>query len=310
MTISLVMRGRSSKERPEFRCLRRARRNHGVILRQQALAEGMSAAAIDRRLSAGDWSVVFTSAYVIGGVRITPLVRLAAAVMLAGPGSAACKRSAATLYGLDGFDLSVIEIVTPRRFRCPGVVAHRGGHLTAREIVLVNGIPTTSVHRTLVELGAVVSREKVEDAVECAFRKSLSRQERLQQELERIGGRGSRGSGILRAVIRANAGRPPSWLERRFKKLLEVAGLRGYAREHAALGGKYFIDFAWPRLWLGIEVHSAKWHLSSQRWNKDLIRHNELTAGGWTILHFTWAQIRDNPDAVLEQVRATIRGRI
>jgi very-short-patch-repair endonuclease len=69
--------------------------------------------------------------------------------------------------------------------------------------------------------------------------------------------------------------------------------------------GGYFIDFAWPDVLLGVEVHGAKWHRRRARWAEDLSRHNELTAAGWTILHFTWEEIRDSSARVVAEIEAT-----
>ena len=92
-------------------------------------------------------------------------------------------------------------------------------------------------------------------------------------------------------------GPPPSWLERRFIRLLTDSDLKGFVREHPV--NTYFIDFAWPEIRLGIEVHGARWH--KRRWQADLARHNDLTVAGWTMLHFTWDRIRDEPQVVLNE---------
>lgn len=128
----------------------------------------------------------------------------------------------------------------------------------------------------------------------------------LERQLSRLGTRGRKGASVLRSILdEGDEEKWPSWLERRFIRLLHGAHMSEYEREHRACGGKYRLDFAWPGALLGIEVHGGKWHRRRLRWDEDLARHNELTAAGWTILHFTFKQLRDDPARVIAEIRAT-----
>jgi very-short-patch-repair endonuclease len=63
------------------------------------------------------------------------------------------------------------------------------------------------------------------------------------------------------------------------------------------------VDFAYPDIKLAIECDSYAWHMDREAFERDRIRDAELQGLGWTILRFTWAQLRYDPDYVLRQLR-------
>ncbi len=164
----------------------------------------------------------------------------------------------------------------------------------------------TSIHRTLIDLGDVADRQLVEGALDDALGRKITSTDWLRREIRSRGCRGRKGAATLRELIEvADEERPPSWLERRFIKLLSKTELGHFVREMPACG-KYFIDFAWPEVRLGVEVHGAAWHHGA-RWQADLERHNALTLAGWTLLHLAWTRIRDEPEVVLGEIVAKHR---
>jgi very-short-patch-repair endonuclease len=58
--------------------------------------------------------------------------------------------------------------------------------------------------------------------------------------------------------------------------------------EVKTLDGRYFIDFAYPNIKLGIEAHSIKWHMGEARFRYDLKRDRALKRGGWTLIYYAW----------------------
>jgi hypothetical protein len=57
-----------------------------------------------------------------------------------------------------------------------------------------------------------------------------------------------------------------------------------------------------PETAIAIEVDSREYHYRPEDWQRTLERHNVLSRYGVLVLHFTPAQIRDNPDRVLRLV--------
>jgi len=223
--------------------------------------------------------------------------------MWAGEGTVASHRSAAVLWRFDiEVEGSIPEVWAPRHVVNADVVVHRGS-VPRNQRALVRGIPVTSVHRTLIDLGDVVPERIVEDALDSALRRKVTSVEWLLKEVGIVGLRGRKGASVLHALLREPGMKPPSWLERRFIHLLKMENQGGYVREHPV--GPYDIDFAWLDVKLGVEIHGEKWHRRRQRWTRDLARHNWLTAQGWTMLHFDQDQMENDAVAVIDEIKQT-----
>ena len=96
---------------------------------------------------------------------------LSARLKQSGPQAVVGLRSAARLHRLDGFrDATEVDTLTSKPHHARTSKVHRTGTLHDDDIVVVDGFSTTSVARTLVDLGRVVHDEAVELAVESALR--------------------------------------------------------------------------------------------------------------------------------------------
>jgi len=180
-----------------------ARSQYGVFTRDQARRCGLTDDTLWRRTRSG----LLVSEYrnVLRYSLIPPSFhQQLMAVCLRVPGSIwASHRGAAALWGLDEVRPDIIEVtssipVYPGRSE---VVVHRVSDMTARDTCVVAGIPATTVHRTLIDLGAVADAGVVEAAMESALRRGMTSIERLERRLREIGGRGRRGVGVLRKVL-------------------------------------------------------------------------------------------------------------
>ena len=88
-----------------------------------------------------------------------------AAVLAAGPGAVLSHRSAAALWGVRRTSRSGVEVTARRRVRKRrGIESHRG-NLPTDEVTLADGLPVTTVSRTLLDLASVLPREKMKRAV-------------------------------------------------------------------------------------------------------------------------------------------------
>ena len=276
---------------------------HGAISRVQLLEMGLSPAAIGRLITTKRLRPLWRGIYVVGGLEPTVFTLLMAATLLPQKPTVS-HRAAAFLWRL--LDQGPpVEVSGSTTSRIRGVTMHKK-HLGNGDFTYRRGIRVTSPHRTLMDLGDVADRDVVEDALDRALELGITSGEWLQQELNRTGTKGKKGAAILRAILDDGVDeRPPSWLERRFIRLLDGSPVENYRREFPV--DRYRIDFAWDEVLLGVEVHGSKWHRKRRRWSSDLSRHNALTALGWTILHFTWEDIRTRPDEVISEIVGTFR---
>lgn len=245
------------------RCQELALRQHGVISRSQALAQGMSPSAIDRRVHSGEWLRLLPGTYALRGSSASFKRRATAAYLWAGTGALLSHESSGVLFKLDGVSKQKIWVSTPRRLDSHRVVVHRRStdDLRSKEIDVVR---VTSIEQTLLDLGGTLDTERLELAVDSAMRQGLTRFDRLTRHVEMFGGSGVAGSTVLARVLNAREPCPrptDSILEvellklaRRFDLPTPVAQFLVQLREGLAV----HVDFAYPDQMLAIEVDSVR----------------------------------------------------
>jgi hypothetical protein len=291
-----------------------AARQHGAVSRRQLIDAGASRHAIDWAVRVGDLIRVQPAVFVVPGSPDTWRQRLMIAVLAAGPGACVSHRAAAVLLGIAHRDApELVEISVPRPFsgRINGVIVHRGLDLTNEYVTVVDGIPCTGPHRTLVDLGAVGSIRNVKDALERALQAKLCTIKAVEWALAKLSERGRAGCGVIRLVLteRELKARSPhrGLLEPRYAGLSKRFSLPPYVYQHkvfdAAGSLVAQIDFAYPEAMLGIEVDGFETHGTPDAMEKDFERDDTLEIDyGWRIVHFTWHQVLKRPDYVARRV--------
>lgn len=223
-----------------------------------------------------------------------------AAVLACGPGTVLSHRSAAALHDLRRSDRRGVDVTTPSgngRSRL-GIDAHRASTLATEDWTTVNGIPTTSVARTLLDLAEVVDRRGLERAVDRAEQLRLLDTAAIEAVLARAPGR--RGARPLRAILAGfdpERARTRSELERRFLRLCDRAGVpRPRVNYVVWIDGEAMeVDFAWPDVRLAVETDGHATHGTRRAFEADRRRDQRLKRAGWDTLRFTWRQVLDAP---------------
>ena len=143
-----------------------ASRQHGLVARRQLIALGLGRGAIADRLRRGVLHPVgYRGVYAVGHTALPRLGRLMGGVLAIGPGTVVSHRDAAALQGIRANGRSRIEVTVPRAVRSrPGIEVHRS-RLPPDEIALIEGIPVTTVPRTLLDMAGVVARRELERAI-------------------------------------------------------------------------------------------------------------------------------------------------
>lgn len=292
---------------PSQRCQTRALRQHGVIARAEAKAEGMSSRAIDRRLQSGEWSRLLPGVYALRGFPATFMRRVVAAYKWAGHGALMSHSTSARLLGLDGIDVARIELSTPRRLRSQKVVVHQRS-TEGLPSVFVKNVRATSAEQTLLDLARVVALEDLELALDSALRLGLTRFDRLKRFFDAFAGEGVPGTAALGQVLRLREPCPRphhSVLEVQFRQLSRNEGLQTPISQFPVElrpGLTVHLDFAYPDEKLAIEIDSVRWHsgVRAIRWDNE--RQNLLVAWGWRVLRFEWNDVVYRPALVAAQI--------
>lgn len=307
--MSPVQRNQMRKE-VEVQCALTASAQHGVISRREAFAAGLSKSSLHRRVVSGEWVVVYPGVYRLASVPESWKQRLMAACSWLGKGAVASHRSAAALLGLDGFRPGPLELSTNRKVgRRSGLLIHQSDRWLGHDVTVVDGIPVTSPTRTLLDLGAVTDAQTVELGLEDALRKGLTSLPRLRWELRQVGGRGRRGSRILRELLDQRGPRHiplESALEVKLLRLIRGAGLPLPVQQYEIRSGGKFVarvDFAYPEALLAIEADGYRFHSMPDVWQKDRTRHNALLGEQWRVISVTWQDIEQRPHEIVRLIR-------
>ncbi|HEY7456356.1 MAG TPA: type IV toxin-antitoxin system AbiEi family antitoxin domain-containing protein [Solirubrobacterales bacterium] len=288
-----------------------ADRQHGVVSRRQLRALGLSDAAISARVASGRMHQIFAGTYSVGHHLIGRTGRMFAAVLACGDGTVLSHGSATELQGLWDKRAIAIDAIPPRRAgrKVPDIRWHNVLRPTADEVEIREGIPCTSVSRTLVDMAGRTGFTGLRRLVEQA-----AIQRRLDvPEVDRILARGRRrGAPNLRAILevwRSDDERKPrlrSPLEARLLPALIAAGL---PRPECNVvlrvdsGRPLEIDLLWPEERLAIEADGEETHGTRSAFQEDRRRDQRLVAAGYRVARVTWRQIEDEPATVAARIK-------
>jgi hypothetical protein len=272
-------------------------------------------AAIGRRTGSGAWVSVFPGVYRAASTPESWHQKLMAACLWAGDGAVVSHRTAARLRGLEGLSGSKryepIELTVPlgKQLRASGVLVHQSRALERTDRTVIDGIPVTSLARTLIDLSAMLDAKHLGMALDSGLALHTSVDVgMIRSALRRLKAKGRPG---LRALERLLAARAPdavhldSALERWFSNALRRARLpRPVEHYDVIVNGRRTaeLDFAYPRLQLGIQLKGASIHRRHGVWKRDLAQESQLAAAGWRILSFTWEDLRDDEAGTMKIV--------
>jgi hypothetical protein len=169
-----------------------------------------------------------------------------------------------------------------------------------------------TVHRTLIDLGAVAGADVVEAAMESALRRRMTTIERLEARMGEIGGRGRRGAGVLRRVLAGREpGTPPtdSGLETQFVQLLRRGRLpqpsrQQVVRDESGLVAR--VDFEYLGRDIVIEGQSQA-SPSDEGVGEGSQAAQSAYDPGKRVLHVTYRRMKTEPQGILDEIRAALR---
>jgi very-short-patch-repair endonuclease len=284
---------------------------HGAVGAWQIAAIGGTSSFQKHLVASGEWRRVTRLVLVRTGAPPTRAQRLMTAVLDAGAGSVLSHCSAAAWWGLPGFDLRAVEVMRPRKDhgkRDRLATHHEPKLLRPQHVTVLDGIPVTTPSRTLFDLaGTLRFADRVERAVDNAWRRGLVSGRSLAVMLDELACRGRTGITLMRTLLadRGPGYRPPdSNLERRFEQLAREAGLE--LERQRDLGDDEWlgrVDFVhWPSTTV-LEIDSERYHSALVDQRADAARQASLEAAGFTVIRFTDVQVWHESAEVLRRLR-------
>ena len=230
-----------------------------------------------------------------------------AAVLLGGPGAVLSHRSAGSHWGIAPSQASSADVTAAGQRRPRVGVRFHCSRLPPDEVTIEDGIPVTTVPRTLFDLAAVLAPGRLARAVkEVEMRRlwdALSLEDLLARHPRRPG------AAALRVVLAApGSGITRSDLEDLFLGFLDSAGLpRPVTNVWLRVDGTWFeVDCAWHGQRLIVELDGRAPHGTSHAFEHDRNRDRRLVAAGWRVMRITWRQLHEEPEAVRRDLRAAL----
>jgi hypothetical protein len=286
-----------------------AGRQWGVVSRRQLLALGVARAGVDTWVRRGRLRVVHRGVYAVGGAVLPREGRWVAAVLACGPRAVLSHLSAAVHWGLLQYEPPRPQVTAPAsRKGAPGIRLHRSHSLDAQDTTNHHGIPTTTVHRTLLDIAAHAPTHHLERALAQAERLQLYDHRAITETIVRANGH--RGTKTLSAAIQGDPQFTRGELEALMNKLARDHGLpppkSNYALDvpdHPGLEA----DFYFPGYGLVIETDGWDTHRTRQAFEDDRAKDAALLAAGYRVVRFTWRQLRYDPQTVADRLAAILR---
>jgi len=295
----------------------RSSRQRGLITRAQLDELAANASRRRRLVAEGSLRPLASSVYAVGGAPLDQRTHvLAACLEVDGLASHA---SAAALVGLPNWSIpsppDVIVAGRRRGFRSTLGRVHTTTNLGPDDQVVVDGIPCTSVARTLLCLAGTVPElpeERFRTTVDDAVRLRLATDGWLWWTLERLRCRGRDGVAVLERVLADRANSPTeSWLEREYLRVTDAAQIeRPVVQARIAAHGAFVarVDFLYERRRVVVEVTGAVGHSTPEQRAADAKRRNALLLQGFVVLEFTYEQVVRNPELVVATVIDALHG--
>jgi predicted transcriptional regulator of viral defense system len=298
------MRGFSGTT-PDQRVAELAGRQWGVVSLAHLRMVGLSEDAMQRRERAGRLHRLHRGVYAVGHTVLRREGRWLAAVLACGEGAVLSHRSAAAYWGLLRTAATRIDVTAPRtRAGDAKIRLHHSRSLIAGDTDTHQGIPITSVPRTLLDLAATVTPDRLERALAQAEHLEVYDHRAITELLARANGH--RGKGALTEATALEPKLTRSEWEVRLLNLMRAAALPEplvnlslAAPDHPRLE----VDFCWPSHRLVVETDGWDSHRTRAAFEADRRRDAALQADGWRVVRFTWR----TPDAtILRRLRALL----
>ncbi len=281
-----------------------ADRQHGVVATWQLISLGLTYGGISYRVRIGRLHRIHRGVYAVGYRTLTRQGHRMAAVLAYGPEAVLSHRSAASHWGIGPASWKT-DVTTPHSKRSrKGIRAHTAT-LHPEDIDKHDGIPVTSIARTILDLASQLKDDPLTRLIEDGDRRELID----LRKLERAIARRPRVAGIARLKrVLANyrgVADTRSKLERDFRALIAKAGLP--EPQYNVVVAGLTVDVFWPQWKLVVELDGRPYHNSPRAFETDRVRDATLQRAGLRVLRVTGYRLETAPGAALDDILALSR---
>jgi len=262
---------------------------------------GYSEAAVHRAVAAGRLHRIYRGVFAVGHANLSLHGQCLAAVLACGPDALLSHVSAAWLWNLTKTSPLPASVSAPlHRRRRPQIRLHEARSLAAEDRTLREGIPVTSLPRTLLDLAATVRFEWLEKLIERSEDLELFDLRAVEELLGRTVGH--HGHARLRKAIALY--KPSSFtrstLEKRFLELCLEADLPQPHSNFAVHG--FELDCYWPEFRFAVELDVFETHGTRAAFERDRERQEDLLLVGIGMTRVTGPRLEREPQEVMRRV--------
>lgn len=278
-----------------------ARGQHGRITLAQLRGVGIGRGSVERAVRSGRLHRLYDGVFALGHRAPSLAADHLAAVLCCGSLAGLSHRPAAVVHRLRAVGAWPIDVTSPagRGRGVRGIRVHRSP-LDGGDRVVVDGIPATSVARTIADLAHELGERDLRGLIrEAQFRRTFD----------------------LEGVVRANARRPSRTLggvledlaptESPLEDLFRARILKRYKLPEPVcqqrLGGAR-ADFRWPAARLVVEIDGGH-HANPLTRHADAARDNALLLAGELVLRYVKADLTRHAARTAAQITGALRER-
>jgi hypothetical protein len=229
----------------------------------------------------------------------------------------ASHRTAAAAQSLDGHPRGIVEVVVERWKRSgrrPGYIVHESKDLRGVDLDEVDGIPCTSLVRTLIDLPAVEHPLRAEQALDHACRIDPGILVPTRQRFVEVARRGRNGTRAMRRLLNERPGEHipvGSSFESKALRIIRRLDLPEPVRQHKITDGSFvaFPDISWPPVKFFIECDSLAFHFGKRAHQSDRERRRHLKRLGWDGIEWTYDDVSHRADEIGRELVQLYRAR-
>jgi hypothetical protein len=285
------------------------RAQYGAIARGQAMACGLTEAALKYRLRpGGPWQKIIPGVYLAAG-GITAKQREMAALLHAGPRSVLTGSAAVRRYGLRPPSSTTVDVLVPvevRRQSTSFVRVQRSARMPS-QIRTTGQIRFAAPGRAVADAArALTTLRDVRALVSDAVQKRVCSIKVLRTELDEGP---VVGSGLLRRALADVTKGIRSVTEGDLKLILKRARVPTPMFNARLFDGDTLIsvvDCWWPDAGVAGEVDSREYHYRADDWQRTIRRHDRLVAHGFLVLHFTPQRMKEEPEEIVREILSAL----
>ena len=283
----------------------------GAISRAQMRAYGASQSTITRRVADGRLRLVLPATYVVAGAPDTTAQRRWITLLAIGPAAVLSFETAARIHRVSTVAANGPTVVTVPHSgwqRLDGIVVHQLSDLRPGHVERIDGMPVTTLDRTVVDLAAVWRRGRLRLAVEDLVAAKRTTDSRIGTCLTSVARRGKPGVRNLATVLdeRGPGKAPPaSQLERDFLRLVLGSPLAEPVTQYPLPrndGVTNLADAAWPEVKLIVEIDGRRWHQRLADMKKDRDRDLKAAAAGWQVVRLLYEHVVGAPAETIREL--------